>query len=1267
MLSLLRPMDPSGYDPHRACMDGTREVVLSKIMTWTQNRDTSEKLMWICGQIGMGKTAIATSLCQRLDKTQALAGSFFCQRDDPSLSDPLRMINNLVHDIALRCPAYAEQVAYAIRANRTLCSSHLGLRYEGLIKGPLEKLKSLRMRTTLVVVIDGFDECGDHESQQHVLQLVYDMSRLVPWLKVVITARPTGNLQDIFQSLCIDEQILHLQTYDAAPDIHTYVRAKLGRRAHQEQWPANSIEGLCDLAEGVFVWAATAVKYLAKSNFPALPRLQKVLSNSKSVVTDSLDSVYMKALKGIIDDEEPEVKAVYLRCIGAILATSGREPLSIPDLQYLLLVAGDLDQLTLELIVRNLAPLLLQVGGNRLRAYHTSFRDFIASPLRSDEYHIQLDKYEADPAACCLRVMQRDLRFNMCKLETSHLLNSEVSDLGHRIQSNISLALQYACVHWIDHFISSPNNTLVEMLKQLMEGPQVMYWIEALSLLGRLDVALAGLSKLAELQLDKLDSWNVIASWAKDAHRFVLTFYSTIDASTPHLYISALAFAPGKSLTTQRMRRHFPNTISIAGSAGSGWHPCVKAITHIQDVQSFSLFPDASKAAVGYSNGSLGIWDMQTGNPIGEILVGHQDSVTCAAVSSDGDLVASGSYDTTVRVHSMSGSLKSYQVLAGHSGPVHTVAFSPDCTLLASGSSDKTIHLWDARSFRPVRGPYAGHSSRVTCVEFSRDGTKLVSGSWDKTIRIWSVDLGGQQLANNPLVISGHSDLITHVVFSPDGSKIVSGSTDGALWMWNTNNGTKVRSETSTAERSDTVTSICYSPDGRYVASASINGKIKVHDANTLESIGYSFGHLKAVSGLGFVPNSSYLVSGSTDRTIRVWDMDTCPKVMDIPPFVGHSSGIWSISLSKDGTRLISGSSDNTLRMWDTQTGAQIGSPFTGHSSYVYGVAISPDATRVVSGPNDNSLKLWHTATHAAIRSYQHTHHISCVTFSPDGALVAFGSGDFKVYLWEVAGWKIAGTALQAHSNSVSSVAFSPDGATLASGSADNTVVLWNVAARSRIGNPLSGHTGRVRSVAFSPCGTWLASGSHDMTVRVWEVKTGNVIRELKGHSNLVMSVAFSPNGAYTASGSVDQTVRLWNAKTGQPAQQILSGHSHQVNSIAFSPNGSHILSGSYDSTIRAWNIDPNLIVNQPNDPPNAFAWPASPYELSPHPDHLGWVSHDQRSLAFWLPPYYQQPESFPGSRSQIYYPRVFLDYSKFVHGTAWTNVATDSIKRSSG
>ncbi|EUC60421.1 vegetative incompatibility protein HET-E-1, putative, partial [Rhizoctonia solani AG-3 Rhs1AP] len=464
MLRLLLPLDPNSYNPRQACMDGTREVILSRIVTWTQNRDSAEGLMWISGQAGIGKTSVATSLCQRLDSMRALAGSFFCQRGSLDTSNPLRLINNLVHEIAMQCPAYAQEVAHAIRANRRLSSD-----------------------------------------------------------------------------------------YDATSNIRAYIESQVAELAEKEHWPSDSIDQLCTLSGGVFLWATLAVKYIKKSAFPALPRLRKVMSKQKSPMTDHFDALYTKALKMAIDDEEDDIKGAYLRCIGAILVISECAPLAASAFKNLLLSAGRIDQLTLEQMINNLRALLLITDEQRIQFHHVSFRDFVTDAPRAGQFHIRLDQYEAELAACCLQVMQRDLCFNICELETSHQLNSEIPDLKQRIDTYIGSALRYACMHWIDHFVASPTQALVAAVKKLMEGPQLIYWIEALSLLDRIDVAIEGLSKLMAVDLTHLSDSGLLASWANDARRFIFSFYDPITTSTPHLYVSALAFAPRHCLIAVRL------------------------------------------------------------------------------------------------------------------------------------------------------------------------------------------------------------------------------------------------------------------------------------------------------------------------------------------------------------------------------------------------------------------------------------------------------------------------------------------------------------------------------------------------------------------------------------------------------------------------------------------------------------------------------------------------------------------------------------------
>ncbi|KAG8711252.1 hypothetical protein FRC11_003292, partial [Ceratobasidium sp. 423] len=1000
-LNLLRPTRPSSYDLDRACMDGTRQAILNRIVTWTQNSGNSENFMWISGQAGMGKSSIATSLCQRLDKIGALAGSFFCRRDDPHFNDPLLLIDNLVYEIAMQCPPYAYAVANIIRSNRRLCTAHLSLRFEGLVKRPLVRLKSLSVPVRLVLVIDGLNECGDYSSREKILHELYDVSKLVPWLKIIFTARPEGELLKAFQRHCSDQPIVHLQAYDASEDLRAYIQSQLGELSRTERWPGDGIDRLCEMAGGVFLWAGLATQYLKESSIPALPRLRKVLENRKSPVTDHFDTLYTIALKAAMRDGEDETRDAYSRCIGAILATFEYESLTIADLQRLLLAADGIEPGTLEQIITNLGPLVLITDNQYVKFHHSSFRDYISDPSRSQDCPVQLQNYEADLADSSIKIMQKDLRFNICGLETSHIPNGEVPDLKLRVHSHIGPALSYACIHWIAHFITSPNQSLVEAIRSFFEMPHFLYWIEVLSLLGRLDVAVTGLSKLISLELTRFADWNLIVFWAKDARRFLLSFYDAISASTPHLYVSALAFAPSTSPIVQRMRPYFPNTIKFAKGNNSAWHPCIKLISHPQPIQSFSVSPDGLKVAAGYPDGSVCIRNLQTGARIHKPLVGHSTSVTCVAFSTNGNFVASSSYDTTIRVWDLSGSVETEHVLTGHSSPVHAVAFSPNANLIASGSSDKTVRLWSTTTMQPVGEPYTGHSNRVGALAFSPEGAMLVSGSWDKTIRVWSVDLDSLRLATTPLEITGRSDSITCIAFSPDGSKIASGSVDKIVRIWDVQSGSEIESPTSPPKHPNSITSVAFSPNGKLLASSSSDGGTQLWDATTLAPFSQLFGHPSRVNGVSFSPDSTYIVTGSTDMTTRVWEIRACPKPIAMGPFIGHSGSVYSVAISSDGTRIISGSHEKLVRMWDAQNGSQIDDPFTGHSEAVDCVSFSPDGSQIVSGADDKAMKIWDSTTHACIHSHEHNSNIRHTVFSADGAMVALGSEDHKIYLWD--------------------------------------------------------------------------------------------------------------------------------------------------------------------------------------------------------------------------------------------------------------------------
>ena len=250
---------------------------------------------------------------------------------------------------------------------------------------------------------------------------------------------------------------------------------------------------------------------------------------------------------------------------------------------------------------------------------------------------------------------------------------------------------------------------------------------------------------------------------------------------------------------------------------------------------------------------------------------------------------------------------------------------------------------------------------------------------------------------------------------------------------------------------------------------------------------------------------------------------------------------VTSLAFSPDGKTLMSGSLDKTIRLWDTSTRNAIGEPLRGHEESIGSIAFSPDGKTLASASGDKTIRLWDTSTWKAsgepLRGHEET--IGSIAFSPDGKTLMSGSGDkLLIRVWDIVNHRLLGEPLRGHEQAITSVAFSPDGKTLASASKDKTIRLWDTSTWKASGEPLRGHEERVWSLAFSPDGKTLASASNDKTIRLWDTSTWKAIGEpLRGHDREVTSVAFSPDGKTLASASYDgtsesydHTIRLWYA-----------------------------------------------------------------------------------------------------------------------------------------
>jgi WD40 repeat protein len=294
---------------------------------------------------------------------------------------------------------------------------------------------------------------------------------------------------------------------------------------------------------------------------------------------------------------------------------------------------------------------------------------------------------------------------------------------------------------------------------------------------------------------------------------------------------------------------------------------------------------------------------------------GHGRQVNAVIFSPDGRTVASGSADNTVQLWRVHDGFRIHK-LQGHQGWVMSVAFSPDGTTLASGGEDKTVRFWCVTDGHCVR-ELAGHAAAVAAVAFSPDGAMLATGSLDNSIKLWRVSDGAVLWT-----LTGHADFVNSVAFSPDGKMLASGGDDRAIRLWRVSDGTQLRALTG---HQDYVSCVAFSPDGQRLASGGGSQDKtlrlwRVSDGTLQQSWKAS---ANAVTSVAFSPDGVTIAAGAgrSDNSIGLWQVG-----QDTPlrKFTGHSASVLSVAVSPDGTNLVTGSIDKTLRLWRVADGTLV-------------------------------------------------------------------------------------------------------------------------------------------------------------------------------------------------------------------------------------------------------------------------------------------------------------------------------------------------------
>ncbi|TDL22886.1 hypothetical protein BD410DRAFT_788264 [Rickenella mellea] len=1271
---LLKQLKPPGFElgePIYGCMEGTRADILASIDEWVEDLE-APNILWLRGFPGVGKTAIASSLVQRLRKTGRLGSSFFFERARSKATTVAALWRTVAFDLAKLYPTAKKIITanweeIAVGAANTVDTRQL---FRLLIKESLESMKDSEDPSGRfpVVVIDALDECGGLEGESSdervmLLETMKSWHHLPTKFKLVVTSRGEADIARALslRSHCIELPSGNSVNAQTSDDIKLFLKNLLS--ATEEEYPDiypfkwfDVINELSTQAAGLFIWARTVAKFVG-SAYPVeqLKRIQK-----NGMKAGNMAALYQLILDISFKESGEDSLQAFREIVGAIVVA--KSPLSRSDCMNLLSVNPGM----LGFVCSRLQSVL--DTGDVLRFSHQSFVDFLLSDENSSAFRIDRATQDRTLALNCLRVMKAGLRFNICNLITSYVRNDESPNSEEITKNPIPTHLSYSCLYWGGHLRSTPFETeILDQLKEVM-NELFLYWLEALSLIRGVHTATQTLSSIAEWCRGNDDN---IVAFAKDGIKFLAAFGRAISQSAPHIYLSALPFAPSESKISKQFLPRFHGTLSLYTGNVPQW-PAIQCV-----------------------------------------LEGHTDSVTSVAFSQDGRCIVSGSHDMTVRVWDVETGVS--QPFQGHTSSVSSVAFSKDGKCIVSGSWDNTIRVWDVETGISQR--FQGHTDEVTSVAFSQDGKRILSGSNDCTIRVWDVETGVSQK------FQGHTGIVTSVVFSKDGKRIVSGSEDNTIRVWDAETGISQPFQGHTRW----VNSVAFSQDGKRIVSGSHDMTVRVWDVETGVSQPFQ-GHTSSVTSVAFSQDGKRIVSGSGDMTIRVWNMETGASQL----FQGQASMVIAVAFSQDGKRIVSGSFDNTIRLWDAETRSVVsGRRNEWHTDAVNSVAFSKDGKRIVSGSRDNTIRLWDTGNGSALPvafkgpdasvnsvafmvlgSYlavfqvwdAETGHIVSgpfamedivysVAFSQDGKYIASGSDNMTIRVWNVATGDLVSGPFEGHTNLVTSVAISQDGKRIVSGSHDETIMVWDAATGSAVAGPYKKHASRVTSVAFSQDGKRIVSGSLDNTVRVWHLKTGNFIsaplkkrivsksglgnarwdaetpevisRSFEGHTLGVSSVAISQDGKLIVSGSGDGTIRVWDVETGNVVSGPFNGHTGSVDSVAISQDGKRIVSGSWDRTIRVWNADTSTVISEVSAMGLLHGMEIPPTsDMSKLVDDFeivdGWFVRSDSAKLFWVPPWNRVGLWWPRNTALIAEDSTHVDFRRFVHGTSWHQCKTD-------
>ncbi|KAJ3381880.1 hypothetical protein HDU84_004772, partial [Entophlyctis sp. JEL0112] len=890
-------------------VEGTREWAVDAI---GQQFAGDANVVWLNWAAGVGKSVVAYLAARSPPSGFTVLSAFFCKHYDEKKSNAQQFVSRLVYDLASASSDACRELHSLMQLDKDYCK--LNPTALGILDKPIVAFSKLFLdllpllnassnsqlsldpsvsaessappATTrkYLIVIDALDECGSQggRTRNEFLSLLASLNsgaKLPSFVKILATGRPEVDIWKVMESLKTD-------TLEPTPtanttNIEVFVRHQVAHFPYSLGAQADECRKLLiEQSGGVFVTARVLCSQLRQivDNNHGVDKLDAVAVVRSLGV--SLDTQYARVLDNNIKKDATDLD-VYMKFMYVLLAA--KVPLDCANIA----VIANLTPGGVQLVISKLHSLLLVSPEGKVTIFHKSVKDFLTSPMRCyvPDFHVSMVKAHVFVAQRCLAVLNDQLHQNMFGLSN---VSEPVKSKQQELLSTLSPALRYSCSYWATHILDAGKLDGQAILDALSATAPVMtefctrkilQWLEVMAVEKQLGYVNEACTKLVQV-MDSVSSENKMKKKGTqtkvggnkkpempllilardllyDVCRFAARFYMALDFNPLDIYQSALTSTP-------------------------------------QNTKLYQLYQSLAVGKV--TSGSQLTWGSVVSS-----MSGHTGVVTSVAYNHDSTLIASGSFDRTVRVwSSFSGALAC--ALEGHSDTVRSVAFSHDGSLIASGSHDSTVRVWN-----PLCGSlvteFRCHSSSVNSVAFNHNGSLIASGSNDNTVKIWN-PLSGALVSE----WKGHSKAVNSVAFNHDGSLIASASSDNTVQVWNPLSGALV---SELKGHSGKVFTVAFNHDGSLIASGSQDKTVQVRSPLTGALVCVLKGHSASVRSVSFNQNGQ-IATGSIDKTIKIWHTLTGAMVSELQC---HSMGVNSVAYNHDGSLIASGCYDNTVRV----------------------------------------------------------------------------------------------------------------------------------------------------------------------------------------------------------------------------------------------------------------------------------------------------------------------------------------------------------------